>query len=367
MERAVQDRINILRPLMIFGVVILHTPAFVPITEVGADWFSLLKAFFQNAMFRTTVPMLTLISGYLLFHAGLDQSPKALWAKKARSLLLPFLAFNIPLLVAAVLAQLLTGLNMAYKLVPFDSAVWMDAAFGVSHSPINYPLNFLRDLIALMLLAPLMGLLIRRAAIPGLLIVLVVFLQDFDGKLVARNLMPIMFYIGGMAACKKWNLRALDAYALPCFAAFITLCAAIIHFQIVNTTVLRLVSPFLIWPMCSVLVGTRIGNWCGRMNKYSFFLFLIHAPILFASWAVYQRFGRALPYGVYWVATPFVILAIVVMLYQLAMSVMPGVFASLIGGRVRKDEKPQRPAFSPLGLPEQAITQPEDQVPCLPQ
>jgi len=58
-EDEVRERISMLRFLMIFGVVLLHTPPFVPIKEVGGGTFDLLKSFFQNAVFRTTVPVLT--------------------------------------------------------------------------------------------------------------------------------------------------------------------------------------------------------------------------------------------------------------------------------------------------------------------
>jgi succinoglycan biosynthesis protein ExoH len=344
MDSSVRHRIDLLRFVMIFGVVVLHTPKYVPIAEVGADLFSLIKAFFQNAMFRTTVPVLTFISGYLIFHSGLDQLPKLLAAKKSRSLLVPFLAFNLPLVVAVWLAELLTSVRTNYRLVPFDPAVWQDAAFGILHSPINYPLNFLRDMLVLMCLAPLMGYLIRRAAVLGFALVCLFFLNNFDGILILRDVMPVIFYAGGVAAYRKWDLRALDRYAVPCAILILLLCAAIVHFRIANTNLLRLVSPLLIWPASSLLLNTRFGNWCGRMNKYSFFLFVAHAPLLFATWLVYQRFGQGLPYPVYWVLAPVLTTAMIVALYRCAARFVPGPFALMIGGRNKKGATPENPA-----------------------
>lgn len=71
-DQDIAHRIDLLRFVMIFGIVILHTPQYVNIADVGTGWFDLFKAFFQSAVFRCTVPVLTTISGYLLFKAGFD-------------------------------------------------------------------------------------------------------------------------------------------------------------------------------------------------------------------------------------------------------------------------------------------------------
>ena len=338
MDISIRRRIDCLRFLMIFGIVLLHTPEYVPITQVGSDWFSLTKAFFQNAMFRTTVPVLTFVSGYLVFHSGLDRLPTLLAKKKFQSLVVPFLAFNLPMLGLVYLVELFGHINTNYQLHPFDPAIWADAAFGLLHSPVNYPLNFLRDMLVLMCLAPLMGLLMRRTPALGFLLVCVFFLNNVDGPLVLRDTMPVVFYVGGVAACRKWNLQALDRYAVPCTVLFLLLCTWIVYFRVTNTTVLRLASPALLWPASTLLLGTRFGGWCIRMNKYSFFLFVAHAPVLFGTWLVYKRFGQALglPYPVYWVSAPVLTTMLIVALYRIGMQLVPGFATVLLGGRIRK-------------------------------
>jgi len=336
LDTNVRDRFNLLRFVMIVGVVMLHTPEYVPITEVGSDWFSLTKAFFQNALFRTTVPVLTFISGYLVFQAKLDLAPMKLLAKKSRSLLLPFLVFNLSVLVAAWLAQTHAGIVLSRDLAGFDPAIWLDAAFGLTGSPVNYPLNFLRDMMALMLIAPLMGLLIRGLPFIGLALCFWFFMNNYDGVLVLRDTMPIVFYMGGLAACRKWNLRALDAYAPHCLALFLLFCVAIVYFRIGNTTALRLISPLLVWPASALLMDSRIGPWCARMNKYSFFIFVAHAPVLMLSWQVYKRAGAGMPYPLYWAAAPLLTTVLLVWLYRIGMKIAPDMLQLALGGRHRK-------------------------------
>jgi len=350
MDSAIRHRIEMLRFLMIFGVVLLHTPEYVQISQVGNDWFSLTKAFFQNSLFRTTVPVLTCISGYLVFHSGLDRFPRKLAAKKARSLLLPFLLFNLPLVAIVCVAESFTNVQTNYHLVPFDAAVWRDAMFGVMNSPINYPLNFLRDMMVLMCLAPALGWLIRHAPALGFVLVCLVFLNDIDGVLVLRNLMAVLFYTGGVAACYRWNLRALDRYALPCAIAFLLLCAGIVYFRVGNTNGLRLVAPLLVWPASALLSGTRVGAWCVRMNRYSFLLFVAHAPILFSTWLVYKHVRTGIPYPLYWISAPVLTAAAIVVLYHAALRLAPGALALALGGRADKRAAPPA-APSPVPVP----------------
>jgi succinoglycan biosynthesis protein ExoH len=334
LDKNVRSRFDLLRFVMIVGVVLLHTPQYVPITEIGSDSFSLFKAFFQNALFRTTVPVLTFISGYLVFHSNIDQSPVKLLAKKSRSLLLPFMVFNLPLLALAWLAQTQAGIKLSYDLTSSDPMSWLNMAFGLTGSPINYPLNFLRDMMALMLIAPVAGLMLRHMPFIGLALFVWIFLNNYDGVLVLRDTMAVVFYLGGLVACCKWNIRALDAYAWPCLMIFLLACAAIVYFRVPNTTILRLVAPLLVWPASALFIDSKVGIWCARMNRYSFFIFVAHAPVLILTWQLYKHAGANLPYPLYWTATPFVTTVLLVWIYKLLMKIAPRTLQIVLGGRL---------------------------------
>lgn len=337
---ATGDRIAFLRIVMIFGVIMLHTPAYVPMSAIGDGWFDLIKAFFQLAVFRASVPVLTVISGYLLFKSCIDQEPVRCLTKKARTILIPFLCFNLPLAPVALGAEMFGGMHLSANLWPFDATGWLNAAFGLTDSPINYPLNFLRDLIVLILLAPLFGWLLRKSAWPGLVLVSVIFMGDFDGHLLQRNLMALQFYVGGMAAVRAWDLRCLDRHAGILFVGFVLACLAVLHFRMEDTTYLRLAAPFLLWPATAWAASTRFGTWLAGMSKYSFFLFLGHAPILMLTWILYGRYGSAIPYPVYWVMAPLIVSAILVAVYQLALGTMPRVFKAMIGASTSTSTRP---------------------------
>lgn len=349
-DKQVGSRIAMLRFIMICGIVLLHTPNFVPIKEVGSGTFDFIKAFFQNAAFRSSVPVLTVISGFFLFGSGLDRRYPDLLRKKFKTIAVPFLFFNLTLVAAAVVAQRLAGITLSYDLLGGDVMTWLNASFGISKPPMNYPLNFLRDLLVLLALAPVFGWLIRHAPVKSLILIGLIFFNNFDGLLILRPEMPVTFFLGGMAAVYRWDLRKLDRFALPLLVLFIGICCYVVAAKVANANYLRLVSPFLIWPASVLLLNTAIGGFCQRMSKYSFFIFVAHAPLLTVSWMVYQRLGGIVPYPVYWIVTPVVTVAVLIGVYRAASALMPRAFAAVVGSsppaRGRASVKPV-PATDP--------------------
>lgn len=334
-EDQVRLRIAMLRFLMIFGVVLLHVPPFVPLAELTNEVFPLTKAFLQLAVFRCTVPVLTVISGYLLFRSALDQQPLRLAKKKGKTILVPFLFFNLSLLAVAVGLYYGAGMKLSSEMPPASLRDWLDLGIGYRGSPINYPLNFLRDLLVLMVLAPVFGWFLRKAPWVGLVLVFGIFMNNLDRALLLRDVMAPVFYLGGLAAVRRWNLTAFDRFAWPCLIAFLAACVWVVAMRVANTNYLRLVAPFLIWPAAALLAPTALGAWLARMSKYSFFVFVAHAPLLLATWMAYKPFARWVPYPVYWVLAPFVVVGLLIVLYRLGARYAPGLLGAVLGTPVQ--------------------------------
>jgi succinoglycan biosynthesis protein ExoH len=322
-----------MRFLLIFGIVILHVPQYVPLEETAAGWFPFIKAFFQHGLFRSTVPVLTCISGFLLFRSCLDQRFGELVAKKTQTLILPLFLWNFPLIVIlfVIQSQGLMSHNFSATLYPFDLFTTLDKTFGLVSSPVNYPLNFLRDLFILCLLAPLIGLLLRHLPWIGLAGLSLFFWFNWDGGLVLRNTMPINFYIGGMAAVLHWNLNKLDRFALPFAVLLIACCALIVALEIGDRRWFRVVSPILIWPMMGLIVYTALGRVCRRLAPDAFFIFLSHGPLLLAIWLAYSKLATAIPYELFWISAPFVVLLLCLAVKRFAEKSVPGLLAFMLG------------------------------------
>ena len=331
----ISRRIAICRYLMIFGIVVLHIPPAVPLNEIGLEPFALLKGFFAHGLFRTTVPVLTCISGYLLFRASLDQRFLDLLKKKTRTLLIPMIVWNAPLALALyyIQAKGLIGHSFSQNLYPFDPQSMANAILAISGEAINYPLGFLRDLFVLALLAPLIGLFIRKAPWIGLALVIAIFWFNFDAKLISRNMMPITFYLGGMAAVMNWDLKRLDPYALPLAIIVVLASVAIILFEVRDLRLFRALSPFLIWPITSLFARTIVGDALHGFAGHSFAIFVSHAPVLLVMWLIYQKFLTAIPYEIFWLTAPFIIVAVCQVFHTAARRLAPGPTRFALGAR----------------------------------
>jgi len=310
-----------LRFLLISGVVLLHIPSDPLVDKADTNIFPFITAFVSHALFKTTVPMLTCISGFLLFHSSLDQNFPKLLAKKTKSLLLPFLLSNVPLAAFVYYGQA-NGLFADFRahLYPPEATTVLDAVLSMTTSPVNHPLYFLRDLFILSLLSPLLGLMIRKTPWIGLLALCVVVILDLDGPIILRDTMIVNFYMGGMAAVLLWDLTKLDRFAPICAALLLGACVAIVGFWVEDIRAFAIVAPFLIWPISSMLVGTSVGNLCEWLSPHSFFVFLTHAPIIMVLWDYYLK-SHVVSYEVFWLTAPVLIIATCVAAHKIVRSV----------------------------------------------
>jgi fucose 4-O-acetylase-like acetyltransferase len=341
-DSSTSRRISMLRTLLVLSVVFLHVKLVPRPTHVDfSDLATVLRAIFQDRFGRAAVPTLSLISGYLLYSAKLDLTPGKLYKKKFRTLLVPFLFFNVLYFLAQYWIEYLTGWAPLYILTTSSLAETVEYLSSYLQQPLNAPLHFLRDLFVLALLAPVFGFFIRNRPWLGLAIVCGVFLPDLDGHLVNRNTMAVLFYVGGMAAVGQWNLRKYDHLAIPALVALLALCAGTVFYRVDSPLIVYLVSPPLVWITSAWLVDTAFGKWAIAHSKYSFFVFLAHFPLLRALGLAQAKFHLQAPPMITMFGTMLIVVCLLCMAYNAAMAVMPDTFNMLIG------ERAVRPATAP--------------------
>jgi succinoglycan biosynthesis protein ExoH len=166
-----------------------------------------------------------------------------------------------------------------------------------------------------------------------------------------RNPMAVTFYLGGMAAVGNWDMRRL---AWPLLALFLVLCAAVVLFEIEDRRYLRVVSPVLLWPSASLLVGTIAGRGLVVLSRYSFFTFLIHAPILFVLWLAYRQLDGLVPYWVFWLWAPIMTVLLAAAAYDLSCRWLPKTMSVITGGRADRKSHRTTDADADLAWPRRA-------------
>lgn len=336
-----------LRFILICVVVFLHIsdPPAVATLDFSRP-LDVLRAFTQGQLGRICVPALTMISGYLLFNAGLDLAPGKLYRKKARTLLVPFFVFNICYVLLIAVLEYSTGFVAFSPLRNADPMRLANMLFGIEGAPLNNALHFIRELFILVLLSPLIGLMLRRAPLAGLALVSTVFLFDMDGQLILRNTMAVMFYIGGMAAVGQWDVKKFDRYAPHCALALLVLCAGLLMFRVEDRTLIYIAAPLLVWPMAALLQDTAFGRWAAHHSGYSFFIFLSHMPLIEIVRRIYLHVDHIVPQPLFIYGVPFLLIALLIQLYKALDVLMPKTFSLMVGGRSRRTAPPLQAALA---------------------
>lgn len=316
---------------MVIGIIFLHLPPFRPL-EQETDF---LKAFLTFGIFRTTVPVLTAISGYLVFRSFNPAALGGYYTKKFRNLFVPLLLWNLPFACVVYLLQRfeIGSHEFSANLHPARILPWINAVTGLLGEPVNYPLNFLRDVYALSLLAPVYYLLLRHLPWVGLVLVGIVYFWNLDLDFVLRNNMLITFYVGGLAAVQGWNLRTLDRFAVPACVLLVAWSLVDVALKVQNTEFLRVVSPLLVWPSMSLVEDSIVGSYLLQYSHTSFLCYLMHGPVILVIYMACNALPFHLPYVVYGLTAPIATVLLVIAVHRRIARHMPKTGSVLLGGR----------------------------------
>jgi len=336
LDKDISTRIASLRFPLLYLIVVIHVP-WLALYAVEPSVKTFIGEFFINGIVRVSIPMLTCISGFLIFHMKLDQHFKTLVRKRTWALIVPMIVWNLPLVVFLYVIQAweLTpySFNKSGQMYPFDLMQWLNGVFAITQFPIVGPMHFMRDLYLVSFMAPLMGWFIRKAPLTGLVILLVIFYPGLDGQFMRTDSIPISFYIGAMAAVKNWDLRKWDAYAVPIGIALIAVCATLVFLPLEKPMWLPIIAPFMVWPLSSLLVKTRAGQWFARNGQSAIFLFMFHGLVLIFLLRAFPHYHEGNFDFLIWLLTPLLITLLSHQVYRLLARYVPAFLSLLLGGR----------------------------------
>jgi succinoglycan biosynthesis protein ExoH len=95
------------------------------------------------------------------------------------------------------------------------------------------------------------------------------------------------------------------------------------------------------WALSALLVRTAPGEALARLGGLSFWIFCAHYPLLVLFWMVWNRIGGADAYPLFYVASPLLALAVLVVSHAAARRFTPSLHAILTG---RRQGRPRAPA-----------------------
>ncbi|MDX3927028.1 MAG: acyltransferase [Shinella sp.] len=336
-----------MRILLISGIVFVHIPHD-PQTSPFLGTYSLfdwLRVFLGDSLFRVGVPCLSAISGYLLFRRGLDGFDyRKVLRTKAMTILVPFLIWNLAFLLLVFAAQT-KGMGFGYlpDVVGATPLELADLAFAIESWPINIPLYFLRDLLLCLLLSPLLGFLMMRYPRVTLLILLAYAVLPVPNGIFLKKSILFGFCVGIYVSLHKIDVKRLDPYAAPIFAAVFAAAVALSvglyqtgpEFPVwldALRSLLALSGILGAWALSSMLVATRFGMALSSGGGLSFWIFCGHYPLLILCWMVWNRLGIS-HYPLFYCMAPLVTLAVLVITHMAVKRTLPGLHGLLTGSR----------------------------------
>jgi len=300
LDRESSLRLNLLRFPLIVGVVFIH--AYSNIAgfadgEIGVSQPNFIADFVRNfisqGVARIAVPLFFLMSGYLFF-AGFEWSKESYVLKlksRTKTLLIPFLFWNITTLIVIALAQTIPITKIFYSgnnplIITFSAFDYFNAIFGFTRIPIAYQFWFIRDLIILVLFAPVINVVNKFAPLPFLGLVLFYWLMGGWPVYVPSSEALLFFSVGAYLGSTKKSLFYLDDFGLIVIGLYL----AVVTIDAI--TINQLFNPYLhkfgiVLGVSGALFSTKLVAQneklkllIVRLSGVSFFVYAVHEPLL---------------------------------------------------------------------------------------
>lgn len=308
----------------------------------------------------TAVPAMSAISGYLFFHGATRDTPPDFMRKMRRrvqSLLLPLIIWGAGFATVGVLAHLaFPSLFANFFANGRNPAVnWLDAAFGLTRTPLAFQLWFVRDLFVTVMLSPLIWLLAGR--LPWLTIAVLVPLWVLDVPTVIFYRLDVLIFFCFGATCAIHGLRPdlPRRFILPVFALFlaVVLARTVAPYYVgrtmgldfdIATAAMRVLGAIAVWNVAALLLEGRIADWVVKNAYMAFFIHAAHyPPILFLKLgfgAAIDPMSEVAQIGLY-VVTVSLTIWLCLTVGRLLQARTPETFRILSGGRTRPGGQPK--------------------------
>ena len=258
------------------------------------------QIFFSETLPHVAVPLFLLFSGYLFFKEG--QFNGALYWRKLKSrfrtLFIPYIIWSTLCFIIAVAQGVVTPTFQHYIQGLWDTALWND---GVTFSrtlpgyPMNMPLWFIRDLMILVLISPLIWFLLQKTRGWGILLIAVWWFPAHD-KFFGFGADSLFFFsLGALFAMKRVNfVQIARKYAVPLYIAaglmlvvdFLVMYRNYMQYRelrfnwlVFNVYVLCIMGATL--ALAGRIADTKFSDRLIRLSAASFFLYAAHILWLF--------------------------------------------------------------------------------------
>lgn len=313
----ISGAISIARVMCILLMTYVHLHFFALPAAQDSAAFQTLRAVFVDLLGRSSVPLLSVISGFLIVRSIERQGVGPVLRKRAWILLLPMVLWN-------VLWITLFGPNQPASLMTL-----LNEVFVLQGGSAQIHLAFLRDLFVLGLMAPALIWLLTRAPWPTFGAVAVIYVLNLQSIVILRPQILFFFTIGLLMALRGGRIWQPTRRQAGVVLAMFGMVAVVQLAGVVSPSADRIASDPLFdtllrrpavaafsWVGCVALARSRVGGWLRQYGDATFLFFLSHGISFYVVGAVLAKvplFHAPLPYTLAWIVAPVLTFAATVL------------------------------------------------------
>lgn len=353
-DQELSERVGVLRFPLIVGVVFVHAYG----AEVGFASRSVGKQessyvvdfvfdFISQGVARISVPVLFLIAGYFFFIGFSFDAYKDKLRSRVRSLLLPFLIWNVFVLFLLFLGQEVSVTSSFFSgknahVSEYNIFEYINATLGIDRSPAAYQFWFIRDLMILVIISPVMYIFLNLAPKSSVVFLFSLWFLDFWLVYVPSIAAFLFFFLGAYLAKSDTSLFAFDRFGSLFIVTYILvlLVDVLTKGMMINEHVHRV---GILFGILSVLYLSgfvvKVG-WLKRFllwsGTFSFFVFASHEPLLTAVkkiiYIMFEPNADLFVIFLYFIIPVFVIVFCIIS-YLILKAVAPRFLSVVSGGR----------------------------------
>ncbi len=318
------------------------------VLSLSKGYTTFIQEFISQGITRIAVPIFFTISGYLFFLGLKGSLPefKKKMKKRVKTLLFPYLLWSaLGILLYLVLQSLPVVQNyFTRKLISEHSTKELLETLFLN--PIPYQFWFIRDLIILTILSPILFWLLRYLKIWLVAFLLVIWSYNFDLVIIANEAL-LFFVFGGHLALHQQNwilhhFSSKKAFILfTCWISIIVIKTTMIHLDystLFVTDIIHkigvLIGVLAVWGVYDFLVKSKESKY-SFIFSFTFFIFAFHEPVLtILKKGFYSILGQGEMTSIiiYFTAPTIAIISSILIGYYLK-KITPQLYSLLTGGR----------------------------------
>lgn len=336
---------------------------------IGIQFYDSLRNMMCHVVSRSAVPIFFLISGYYFFYgkAFTLEAYKQKIKKRVRTLLVPYILWNTLLILVTlarkIAAVMLKGKPLSSITDYFSQHGWLDMYWScnslgthtdwlgnVIHpsgwAPILVPMWFLRSLIIVSLLSPLIYWFIKKCGKVYLTVLLFAYLSHIWIYVPGSNISAFLYFsIGAFFAIKGLNIiETFQKVRIPIYIAYLLLLFPLIYFDGPNTLVGNYLYPFFV--ILGVVTYINLATYAMKrgwiklhksLSQSAFFIYGLHMIWVLTYTAKF--FTKLFPWNDWWFASvrymliPVLCVLICYAIYKMLINRIPAVIKLFTGGR----------------------------------